>query len=71
MSRATAKCPRGPFVHVARLGGYYDLKYYRACDHLIANTRGIADYLIAAGRPADRVSVIGNFVDVERPAFAA
>ena len=30
MSRATRFCPRGDFVHVARLGGYYDLKYYRA-----------------------------------------
>ena len=30
MSRATLLCPAGDFVHVARLGGYYDLKYYRA-----------------------------------------
>ncbi|MGH6973555.1 MAG: glycosyltransferase, partial [Stellaceae bacterium] len=45
MNRATSLCPRGDFVHVARLGGYYDLEYYRGCDHLIANTRGIAAYL--------------------------
>ena len=44
MSRATRLCPRGDFVHVARLGGYYDLKYYRRCDHLIGNTRAIVDY---------------------------
>jgi hypothetical protein len=31
MSRATQKCPRGNFVHVARLGGYYDTKYYQNC----------------------------------------
>lgn len=66
MSRATAKCPKGGFVHVARLGGFYDLKYYRGCDHLIANTKGIADYLIGAGWPAERVTVIGNFVDDRR-----
>jgi glycosyltransferase involved in cell wall biosynthesis len=37
MNRATRLCPRGDFVHVARLGGYYDLRYYRDCDHLIGN----------------------------------
>ncbi len=79
MSRATAACPRGGFVHVARLGGYYDLKYYRRCDHLIANTRAIADYAIAAGWPGARIHYLPNFVpDVppvprsgRRPAGAA
>jgi glycosyltransferase involved in cell wall biosynthesis len=61
MNRATRLCPRGDFVHVARLGGYYDLKYYRGCDHLIANTRGIADYLVAQGWPGDRVHILPNF----------
>lgn len=63
MNRATALCPRGDFVHVARLGGYYDLKYYRQCDHLIANTRAIAAYLVEAGWPAARVHYLPNFVD--------
>jgi glycosyltransferase involved in cell wall biosynthesis len=62
MSRATRLCPRGDFVHVARLGGYYDLKYYRRCDHLIANTRAIADYAVANGWPPDRVDYLPNFV---------
>jgi glycosyltransferase involved in cell wall biosynthesis len=62
MSRATAACPRGDFVHVARLGGYYGLKYYRRCDHLIANTRAIADYAIAAGWPQERIDYLPNFV---------
>jgi glycosyltransferase involved in cell wall biosynthesis len=61
MNRATALCPRGDFVHVARLGGYYDLKYYRSCDHLIANTRGIAAYLVAEGWPENRVHYLPNF----------
>ena len=40
MNRAAAFCPRaqGRFVHCGRLGGYYNLKYYRNCDHLIGNT---------------------------------
>jgi glycosyltransferase involved in cell wall biosynthesis len=61
MNRATALCPRGDFVHVARLGGYYDLKYYRRCDHLIANTRGITAYLMAQGWPENRVHYLPNF----------
>src|SRR5487761_694441 len=64
MNRATSLCPPGDFVHVARLGGYYDLKYYRGCDHLIANTRGIAAYLTAQGWSADRVHYLPNFPTV-------
>jgi glycosyltransferase involved in cell wall biosynthesis len=62
MNRATQACPRGDFVHVARLGGYYDLKYYRACDHLIANTRAIVDYAVAGGWPRHRIDYLPNFV---------
>ena len=62
MSRATRLCPRGDFVHVARLGGYYDLKYYRRCDHLIGNTRAIVDYAIAKGWPRERIDYLPNFV---------
>src|SRR6185312_12271645 len=62
MSRATRLCPRGDFVHVARLGGYYDLKYYRRCDHLVCNTRAIGDYAVAEGWPRERVEFLPNFV---------
>jgi glycosyltransferase involved in cell wall biosynthesis len=69
MNRATHACPRGGFVHVARLGGYYDLKYYRAANHLIANTRAIAAYAKRAGWPAERVHYLPNFVpDTGAPA---
>ena len=70
MNRATLSCPRGRFIHVGRLGGYYDLKYYRRCDHLIANTRDIARYLVENGVAADRVHYVPNFV-TEAPAEAA
>ena len=68
MSRATAFCPRGAFVHAARLGGYYDLKYYRHCDHLVANTEAIADYAVAGGWPRERVHHLPNFVPDPRAA---
>ena len=64
MNRATSKTPagKGRFVKVARLGGYYDLKYYRDCDHLVGNTQDIVDYLIREGWPADRAHYVPNFV---------
>ncbi len=71
MNRATAFCPRtkpeAPFVHLARLGGYYDLKYYRHCDHLIGNTEDICRYIGDEGWPAERTHYVPNFVD-ETPA---
>jgi glycosyltransferase involved in cell wall biosynthesis len=65
MNRASRFCPRGGFVHVGRLGGYYDLKYYRSCDHLIANTQEIVDYLVEGGWPGERAHYLPNFVDGE------
>lgn len=62
MSRATQLCPRGDFVHVGRLGGYYNLKYYRRCDQLIANTRAIVDYAVGNGWPRERIDHLPNFV---------
>lgn len=50
-------------VHLARLGGYYNLKGYKHAHAWVGNTRGIRDYLTAHGLPADRIHVIGNFVD--------
>jgi glycosyltransferase involved in cell wall biosynthesis len=66
MNRATAFCPhpaKRRFAHVARLGGYYDLRYYRRCDHLIANTEDIAAYVRKGGWPAEKVHYLPNFVD--------
>ena len=63
MNRATAMLPaRGKFLHVGRLGGYYNLKYYRACDHLVANTEDIANYLKNNGWGEDQVHYLPNFV---------
>lgn len=66
MSRAASFCPAGKALHLGRLGGYYDLKYYRGCDHLIGNTRDIVDSLKAQGWPAERAHYLPNFVDSEQ-----
>ncbi len=62
MNRATSMCPKGDFVHAARLGGYYDLKYYAACDHLIGNTQDIVEYLAEHDWPAEKAHYLPNFV---------
>jgi glycosyltransferase involved in cell wall biosynthesis len=68
MNRATKHCPasKGRFAHVGRLGGYYDLKYYRRCDHLIGNTEDIVAYLAAQGWPPERAHYLPNFVAAEK-----
>ncbi len=68
MSRAAAKLPpkaltKSRPAYVGRLGGYYDLKYYRRCDHLIGNTRDICEWIVKQGWPAARVDYLPNFVD--------
>ncbi len=61
MNRAAAAAPRGDWALAGRLGGYYDLRYYRACDHLIGNTRGIVAWVRAQGWPSARVQHLPNF----------
>jgi len=70
MNRASELCPRGKFVHVARLGGYYDLKYYKNCHHLIGNTRHIVEYLVHKGWSKRRAHYLPNFVPVMSAAAA-
>ena len=49
MNRATRHCPGGAFVHVGWLGGYYDPKYFRRCDHVAAVTPDIVAHLRSNG----------------------
>lgn len=65
MNRATSLTPKGHYQLVARLGHYYDLKYYRHCDYWIGNIKGICDHLIQGGMPANKVVHIPNFVNEE------
>lgn len=73
MGRATrlTRLPReGETVHVARLGGYYKLSGYRHAHAWIGNTRGICDYLLQAGFPAERVFHLYNFAELPVPGAA-
>ena len=63
MSRASSLCPGGDFIHVGRLGGYYDLKYYKNCDYLVGNTQDIVSYLRDQEWAKRLTHYLPNFVD--------
>ncbi len=62
MNRAARFTPRGEYTLIGRLGGYYDLKYYRRCDHLVGNTRALTHWIVAQGVPERRAHYLPNFV---------
>jgi glycosyltransferase involved in cell wall biosynthesis len=71
MSRATHKTPspKSPktYLKVARLGGYYGLKYYKGTDYFIANTPDIEKYLVKEGVSRGQVKTLYNFAPEEKP----
>jgi len=64
MNRASGVVPAGDFLRLGRLGGYYDLKYYRRCDHLVCNTQDIIDYVVRQGWPRARAHYVQNLVRI-------
>jgi L-malate glycosyltransferase len=51
-------------VHVARLGGFYEVGAYKHAHAWVGNSKGICDHLVRGGMPASQVFHIGNFVDM-------
>lgn len=70
-SRASwlTRAPEGA-IHVARLGGYYKLRYFRHADGWIVNTRRMREWMVAKGFPPDRVEWVNNYVPVLPPGTA-
>ncbi len=64
MNRASGAFPRGDFLRLARLGGFYDLKHYRRCDHLIGITPGLVEHVVAQGWPRARAHYLPNFAAI-------
>jgi len=61
MNRAARFAHPAEWVLVGRLGGYYDLRHYRRCDHLVANTRDLVRWIVSQGWDAARVHHLPNF----------
>ncbi len=71
-TRLTRISPGKGIIHIARLGGFYKINgYFRHAHAWIGNTKGVCDYMVREGLPADRVYLIGNFVDIPEPFPAA
>ena len=67
-SPAARHTPAGSWARIGRLGGYYNLKYYKGFDHLVANTEDIAEWVVGQGWPAGKVSHIPNFAQAPEEA---
>ena len=72
MRRACRWLPQGrkggDFIRIGRLGGYYDLKDFTRCDHLVGITPDIVEHCRRGGWAEERTHVIPNFVeDVSAP----
>lgn len=66
MNRAASKMPKNlPCPWIARLGGYYDLKYYKRVDHFVVNAPDIGRWIEDQGISAQRITFIPNFAEVE------
>ena len=70
MERASKFMPDGPNLKLARLGGYYKLKYFTRCDHLFCITRDIRRHTIEAGWPEDRTHFMPNFAEPDSAPMA-
>jgi glycosyltransferase involved in cell wall biosynthesis len=67
MSRASKLTPKIEGIpKIARLGGYYNLKYYHDVDHFIGNTPDICRWLVDdQGVDINKVTHINNFAELE------
>ncbi len=63
MNRAARFCRPEGHILAGRMGGYYSLKYYKHCHHLIGNTADIRDYIVRSGWPSHKAWYLPNFVD--------
>ena len=64
MSRASKHAPKIEGVKLmARMGGYYKLKYYQKCDYIAGNTKALLEYFKEEGWPADRSTYLPNFAE--------
>ena len=75
MARAARKTPHyrqsgasKKYYTVARLGGYYDLKYFKTMDYFAAVTPKLKDHIADKGVPAPRIRQLNNFTFVDEDA---
>lgn len=70
MKRAAERMPRGRYLKLARIGGYYDARAFRGCDHLLCITPQLVERYAACGWPRARLHYMPNFSTIEPAAPA-
>jgi len=58
MKRAASFLKPGPYASLGWLGGFYDLKYYRHCDHLAGMSADMRRHIVNEGWPAERAHIL-------------
>jgi hypothetical protein len=62
-TRLTRLEPGRGVVHLSRLGGYYKVGPFRHAHAWVGNTKGLCDWMVQQGLPADRIFHIYNFAE--------
>ena len=71
MSRAGHQVPRGPYLKVCRVGGYYRLENFPHADYFVCNAPDLVRHMVDQGADAARVRLIPNFTPAAQRAPAA
>jgi len=68
MNRASRRVPSGLSCPVVgRLGGYYKIKHYQNCSHLVGITPDLLRHIRESGWPEEHSNLIPNFGETPRP----
>ena len=72
MSRAPSKVPRWKksmgiprYIHVARMGNLYKMKYFKSADFFVGITPEVCQYIVGERKRPDCARHINNFAEVE------
>ena len=70
MERAASMTPKGDYMKVGWLGGYYKPKYFKDCDHLVGVTKDVSEHLFRKGLPTVPTVTIPTFCEIDANAKA-
>ncbi len=62
-ARAASFLPRGAWINVGRLDGYYGRNEFGHCAYLAGSTQGIVNHIVQTGFPAAKVLYLPDFVE--------
>lgn len=67
MNRASVFAPSATKIPIlGRLGGYYNLSYYKNCDYLAGNTPDLVNYLNSQAKNKKGIFYLPNFAEIKK-----